>query len=121
MVKEAAVGFMVSFPVHTMDFRIIELIVDLTPCVIEYILTFHSRTIVEVGLESDILGLAVAEIHLGQTAAANHIHLVFILAGIHESAYTLGKLAHRTLLEITLPEVVSILKSGAIIQLVAFF
>ncbi len=60
MVKEAAVGFMVSFPVHTMDFRIIELVVDLTPCVIEYILTFHSRTIVEVGLESDILGLAVA-------------------------------------------------------------
>ena len=81
MRKETGVSGLISFPIHAPECRIIELIQDLTPSVVEDISTLLCRTISELGLESDRFFLAILQLYLFQFAAGGKIEVLYFLIG----------------------------------------
>ena len=67
--QELLIGFAVTFPVNTMNLRVVELVFHLSPYVVEEILALLGWLIVEVSLEADVLGAESAQIHLLDAAS----------------------------------------------------
>ena len=111
---------MISLPVYAVYDWVVELILHLTPSMVEHIGTFFSRPIIKFSHKGNILALGPIKVNLLNTSARRQISLLAILVDIkgassHTFYYNLG----RTLLKVMLPQVISAFKSSAIIQLIA--
>ena len=62
--QELLVGLAVTFPVNTMNLRVVELVFHLSPYVVEEILALLCWLIVEVSLEADVLCAESTQIHM---------------------------------------------------------
>ena len=79
--QELLVCLLVCGPVNTMQVFAVELVVDLTPDVLEQVLAFLIRTIVEWSLEVDICTFALGNLNLLYTASAHNKKVLTLLVG----------------------------------------
>ena len=120
--QELLIGLAVTFPVNTMNLRVVELVFHLSPYVVEEILALLGWLIVEVSLEADVLGAESAQIHLLDAASVADKEVLHILVGLQVAlTYALHHELGRAVLQVVLPEVVIILEGSLVVELVAVF
>ena len=120
--QELLIGLAVTFPVNTMNLRVVELVFHLSPYVVEEILALLGWLIVEVSLKADVLGAESAQIHLLDAASVADEKVLHILVGLQVAlAYALHHELGRAVLQVVLPEVVIILEGCLVVELVAVF
>ena len=120
MRQETGIRLFVAFPIDAADGRVVELILYLTPCMVEDVFALFGRTIVEIGRKLDRFGLAILDIHLLQFSARDEEEVLALLVGIKRiSAHAFNQQLGRTFAEIMFPQVISALEGRTIIKLVA--
>ena len=122
MRQETGIGLFIHLPVSTMQRGVVELILHLSPCVMEHIGTLFRWPMVERRLEFDLLTLAVLDIDPLQSSTSNQKEL-FSLLVCHQSTGSdiLDKQFRVLFLQVMYPQVIPLLKSGTIIEFIPFF
>ena len=119
MGQEALVGRAIALPVDAVDVGVVELVLDLSPDVVEQILTLLVGLPVEGSLEADGLLLALGEVQL-LDALGDEIEVLEVLVGLHvAAAYTFHHQLRLLLAQVVTPEVVAVLEGHLIVQGVA--
>ena len=114
--EELAVGLTVVVPVDPMEVDVIELLLDLLPCVVEDILTLSCGTMLKLSSEAD--RLEVTTIELIEARGRTDIDGLPILTE-HQATTTdtCAEELRRLLFEVTLPEVVGVLILSDVVEL----
>ena len=117
--QESLVGLALGLPIHSMQIYIIELVLHLTPNMVEEILPLLVWLHIEPCLEVDVLSGAVAEVDLLDTAIAQIHRLAFLVHIECTVSHTLGENPCVSLAQVLHPQVVTSLKTCHIIEFFA--
>ena len=118
--QETAIVIAIAFPVNLVQILYIELILNLAPDVVEQVSTLLIRTIVEYGLEVNVLSRFLSEIQLLDTTTRNQEQVIKLLVGLHSAAAnTLYQQLGLILAQVVYPQVSATFERGLIIQCVA--
>ena len=113
--QELRIGLLVSCPVDAMQLRIIELILDLLPDMVEDIRTLRIRTVVEVGLEADGLLRLTGEVDLPDAVVVD-IEVLEVLVRLQTVAHALHHDLRLAFHEVVFPQVVASLEACLVIE-----
>ena len=117
--QESLVCLALCLPIHSMQIDIIELVLNLSPDVVEEILALLVRLHIKPCLKVDILGRTIAKVDLLDTISAEE-DVLAVLIHLHTAiAYALDENLCLALAKVFLPKVVASLKSGDIVELLA--
>ena len=116
MGEELAVGLAVVVPVDTMEVDVIELLLDLLPCVVEDILTLCCGTVLKLSSEADRLELTTIEL-IEPRGRADIDGLPVLTERQATTTDTCAEELRRLLFEVTLPEVVGVLILSDVVEL----
>ena len=118
--QEAGIDTAVVVPVHTVQVDVVELVLDLTPYVVEDIVALLVGAVVLKSLEADALGLAVGQRHAAQAAVADIEVLDIAVRNERPAADALDQNAGRVVLQVTHPQIHrAVLGADHIVELVA--
>ncbi len=119
--QELLIYLAITFPIYPLQLRVVELILHLSPNMVEEILALFGWLVVEVRLEVDVLGLFAAQVYLLDVATIAEEEILYFLVG--NEATTSDVLHHQrgaALLQVVAPEVVTALEGCLVINLLTF-
>ncbi len=110
----------VAFPVDALQVGVIELVLHLSPDVVEEVLALLGGLVVEVRFEVHVLALLACQLHLLDVASATEEEVVHVLVGDESSASdALHHQCGASLLQVVAPEVVAVLEGSLVVDLLA--
>ena len=118
--EELAVGLTVVVPIDTMEVDVIELLLDLLPCVVEDILTLCCGTVLKFSSEADRLELTTIEL-IEPRRRADIDGLPVLTERQATTTDTCAEELCRLLFEVTLPEVVGVLILSDVVELLTIW
>ena len=120
--QELLVGLAIAFPIHAMKLWIVELVLYLSPDMVEEVLALCRRLVVEVCLEVHCLGAIVGEVYLLDAVAVAEEEVLDVLVCLETTiAYIFENKLGRAILQVSAPEVVATLKGCLIVNLITIF
>ena len=119
--QETTIGIAVAFPVDSVDVFHIELVLHLLPSMVEDVLAFFGRFVIEDCFKVYSLTFAVLDGYFLDTSTATHVEMFPFLVGYH---HTIADSFHDKLgtvfFQVLTPEVGTFFERCLVIELVAF-